>query len=75
MIAGAAWLVAWRGLWSARGEWLPFAASIVLFLASLIGIGINIRSAAIPGALTIWPGVSQPRTQIIVAGAQSSSYR
>jgi len=69
ILAGAAWLVAWRGLWSARRQWLPFAASVVLFLASLIGIGISVWPAAIPGALTIWQGVSQPRTQIIVATA------
>jgi cytochrome d ubiquinol oxidase subunit II len=63
-----AWLAAWRGLWGER-QWLPFTASIVLFVVSLAGIGASIWPDAIPGVMTIRQGVSSPRTQAIVAGA------
>jgi cytochrome d ubiquinol oxidase subunit II len=41
VLAAAAWLTAWRSLHSDR-EWLTFAASVVLFLAALGGIGASV---------------------------------
>jgi cytochrome d ubiquinol oxidase subunit II len=67
-IAAAAWLVAWRSLWG-RAEWLPFAATILLFFAALVGLGVSIWPAAIPGVLTIEDASSSLRTQAIVATA------
>lgn len=68
LIAVAAWVTAWRSR-SAQTEWLTFAASIVLFLASSSGIGASIWPAAIPGVMTIWEATSSYRTQVIVASA------
>ena len=68
ILAALAWLTAWRSLWSKR-EWLPFAATIVLLLTALAGLGISIWPAAIPGVMTIWQAASVHRTQVIVAGA------
>jgi cytochrome bd ubiquinol oxidase subunit II len=68
IIALAAWLTAWRGLWSER-HWLPLAASVLLFVCALAGIGVSVWPAAIPGALTIWEASSDPHTQAIVAPA------
>lgn len=69
IVAIVAWVVAWRSLWVKEREWLPFAASIVLFVSALLGVGISVWPAAIPGVMTIWEGVSAPRTQMIVAWA------
>lgn len=63
-----AWLAAWRGLWGKR-EWVPFVSSVLMFAVSLAGVGASIWPASIPGVMTIWQGVSSPRTQIIVASA------
>lgn len=69
LAAVAAWMVAWRCLWDKEQQWLPFAASVALFLSALLGVGVSVWPAAIPGVMTIWEGVSAPRTQIIVAWA------
>lgn len=69
ILAILAWGVAWRGLWGEQRQWVPFAASITLFVVALVGVGASVWPAAIPGVMTIWDGVSAPRTQIIVACA------
>lgn len=66
IVAGLSWLVAWRSLWS-RSDWLPFCATVLLFAASLAGLGASIWPAAIPGALTFEAASSALRTQEIVA--------
>jgi len=66
IVAALAWLVAWHGLWRRR-DWVPFAASVVLFAVSLAGLAASIWPAAVPGSLTIWQSSSSPRTQAIVA--------
>lgn len=72
LIAAVSWLTAWRSLWGRR-EWLPFAATILLFLAALGGLVVSIWPSAIPGSLTIWEASSDPRTQEIVADALIST--
>jgi cytochrome bd ubiquinol oxidase subunit II len=52
--------------WS-RKEWAPLALALLLFIASLAGLGISIWPAAIPGVMTIWEASSTHRTQVIVA--------
>lgn len=58
----------WRTRWSDK-EWLPFASAVVLFLASLGGLGASVYPFAIPGVMTIWQASSKAQTQLIVAAS------
>jgi cytochrome d ubiquinol oxidase subunit II len=68
VIAACGWVGVWMGRLSER-EWAPLACALVLFLASLAGLGASVWPAAVPGVMTIWQASSMHRTQIIVAGA------
>lgn len=68
LIAGLAWVTAWRGLWGKRA-WVPFVAAITLFVMSVAGLGVSVWPEAIPGVMTIWEGGASYRTQVIVAWA------
>ncbi|MGM4902773.1 cytochrome d ubiquinol oxidase subunit II [Tardiphaga sp. 866_E4_N2_1] len=65
-------VVAWLGILSTRWspkEWVPMALALLLFQISLVGLGVSVWPAAIPGVMTIWQASSMHRTQAIVAGA------
>ena len=68
IVAASVWIGVYITRWSER-EWLPFACSLVLFIASLAGLGASVWPSAVPGVMTIWQAVSMSRTQHIVAGA------
>ncbi|ABD04917.1 Cytochrome bd ubiquinol oxidase, subunit II [Rhodopseudomonas palustris HaA2] len=68
IVAVAAWLGVWLTRWSER-EWAPLALSLLLFMASLAGLGASVWPEAVPGSMTIWQASSMHRTQLIVAGA------
>ncbi len=67
-LGAVAWITAWRSVWSVC-EWRTFVAAVVLFLSALVGLGVSIWPAAIPGAMTIWEASSAPRTQALMAPA------
>jgi cytochrome d ubiquinol oxidase subunit II len=64
LIAAAAWLGTLRSL-SGPYDWAPFLCAILLFLASLGGLGASVWPYAIPGVLSIWGAASEHRTQVI----------
>ena len=52
--------------WTALGrgaDWMPFAAAILLFLLSYLGIAISLWPMIVPHAFTLWQAASAPRTQ------------
>jgi cytochrome d ubiquinol oxidase subunit II len=67
VITAAAWVGVWMTRWSER-EWAPLTLALLLFLASLGGIGASVWPAAVPGVMTIWQASAMHRTQVIVAG-------
>jgi cytochrome bd ubiquinol oxidase subunit II len=64
LLAAAAWFGVLRSL-SGPHDWVPFFCTIVLFLASLGGLGASVWPYAIPGIMTIWEAASEQRTQVI----------
>ena len=64
LIAAAAWVGVLRSL-SGPHDWVPFLCAIVLFLASLGGLGASVWPDAIPGVMNIWEAASEQRTQVI----------
>jgi len=64
LIATAAWIGVLRSL-SGPYDWAPFLCTILLFLASLGGLGASVWPYAIPGVLNIWDAASEHRTQVI----------
>jgi cytochrome bd ubiquinol oxidase subunit II len=64
LIAAAASVGTLRSL-SGQYDWAPFVYAILLFLASLSGLGASVWPYAIPGVLNIWDASSEHRTQVI----------
>ena len=64
LLAAAAWVGVLRSLSGPR-DWVPFLCAIVLFLASLGGLGASVWPYAIPGVMNIWDAASEQRTQVI----------
>jgi len=58
----AAGLYAWRAL-GREGAWQAFAASIVLFALSFLGIAISLWPMIVPGHFTLWQAASPEGTQ------------
>jgi cytochrome d ubiquinol oxidase subunit II len=56
-------LVAWRSL-SGKGEILPFAAVVGLFLLCYLGLGISTFPYLVPPSLTVWDTAAAPESQI-----------
>jgi cytochrome d ubiquinol oxidase subunit II len=62
LISAAAWVGTLRSL-SGQHDWARFLCAILLFLASLGGLGASVWPYAIPGVLSIWDAASEHRTQ------------
>jgi cytochrome d ubiquinol oxidase subunit II len=55
----------WRGV-DGRHDWLPFAATLLLFLLALIGLGISIWPDVVPGRVTIWQAAAPHSSQLFM---------
>ena len=64
LIAAAAWVWTLRSL-SGQHDWAPFLCAILLFLASLGGLGASVWPDAIPGVLNTCDAASEHPTQVI----------
>jgi cytochrome d ubiquinol oxidase subunit II len=53
---------AWRGL-NGKHEFVPFIASLGLFLMSYLGIAISLWPMIVPHRYTLWQAASDPSTQ------------
>jgi cytochrome d ubiquinol oxidase subunit II len=58
LVALWAWMALRRG-----ADWMPFAAAILLFFLSYLGIAISLWPMIVPHAFTLWQAASAPRTQ------------
>lgn len=64
LVAGTAWAL-WRSLRGSR-DWLPFVLSLVLFLLTMIGLGISMWPYVIPGQATIWDAAAPYQSQLFL---------
>jgi cytochrome d ubiquinol oxidase subunit II len=51
------WSIGWRK------DWLPFAATLGLFLLAMAGLAISIWPFVVPGEVTIWQAAAPPSSQ------------
>ena len=58
-------VVLWRAI-DSRAEWLPFIATIGVFLLSFIGLVISNAPYLVPPTLTIWDTAAHPDSQIFM---------
>ena len=64
-------LVLWVavGLWaslSGSRDWLPFGLALLLFLLTMIGLGISIWPDVVPGRVTIWQAAAPHSSQLFM---------
>ena len=55
------WSIGWRK------DWLPFAATLGLFLLSMAGLAVSIWPDVIPGRVTIWQAAAPHSSQAFMA--------
>jgi cytochrome bd ubiquinol oxidase subunit II len=65
LLVAATALALWRSLDGSR-DWLPFVLSLLLFLLSMIGLGISIWPDVIPGRVTIWEAAAPEQSQLFM---------
>ena len=65
LLVAATALALWRNL---RGpsDWAPFALALLLFLLTMIGLGISIWPDVIPGRVTIWDAAAPRQSQLFM---------
>lgn len=63
LVAGTAFAL-WRSIGSR--DWHPFLFSLLLFLLTMIGLGISIWPFVVPGQLTIWQAAAPYRSQLLM---------
>ena len=56
---------AWRAL-NSDAEGTPFAAAVLLFLLSYLGIAISLWPMIVPHHITLWQAASPPSTQVFL---------
>ncbi|HMG48574.1 MAG TPA: cytochrome d ubiquinol oxidase subunit II [Allosphingosinicella sp.] len=66
VLFGGTALILWRSI-GGRRDWLPFAATLGLFLLSMAGLAISIWPDVIPGRLTIWQAAAPHASQAFMA--------
>ena len=64
LVAGTAFAL-WRSLGSSRDS-VPFVLSLLLFLLTMIGLGISIWPYVIPGQVTIWDAAAPHQSQLFM---------
>jgi cytochrome bd ubiquinol oxidase subunit II len=65
ILFGGVALTAWEAI--RRGnDWLPFAATLGLFLLTLVGLAISIWPDVIPGRVTIWQAAAPYESQLFM---------
>lgn len=65
LLVAATTVALWRNVEGPR-EWLPFALALLLFLLTMIGLGISIWPDVIPGRVTIWDAAAPRQSQLFM---------
>jgi Cytochrome bd-type quinol oxidase, subunit 2 len=58
-------LALWTSLRRGR-DWMPFVCALLLFLLSLIGLGISLWPDVVPGRVTIWEAAAPRSSQLFM---------
>jgi cytochrome d ubiquinol oxidase subunit II len=66
ILFGGTALILWLSM-SGRRDWLPFAATLGLFLLSMAGLAISIWPDVVPGRVTIWQAAAPHASQAFMA--------
>ena len=65
LLVGATAFALWRSIGRDR-DWHPFVLTLVLFLLSMIGLGISIWPDVIPGRVSIWDAAAPYSSQLFM---------
>jgi cytochrome d ubiquinol oxidase subunit II len=65
LLVAAITFLLWRSL-RRECDWHPFLFALILFLLSMIGLGISIWPDVIPGRVTIWQAASPYESQLFM---------
>lgn len=65
LLVAATAIALWRSVGRSL-DWHPFALTLLLFLLTMIGLGISIWPYVIPGQVTIWEAAAPYRSQLIM---------
>jgi cytochrome d ubiquinol oxidase subunit II len=65
LMFGAATLALWWSLGRGR-DWMPFLATLALFLLSMAGLAISIWPDVVPGRVTIWQAAAPYESQLFM---------
>jgi cytochrome d ubiquinol oxidase subunit II len=65
LLVAATAFALWRSLDGLR-DWLPFLLSLLLFLLTMVGLGISIWPDVIPGRITIWEAAAPYESQLFM---------
>jgi cytochrome d ubiquinol oxidase subunit II len=63
LVTAALGVITWRALGSGRGDILPFAGAIGLFVMSYLGIAISLWPMIVPHHYSLWQAASAESTQ------------
>jgi cytochrome d ubiquinol oxidase subunit II len=58
-------LALWLSL-QRRPDWMPFVFALLLFLLSMIGLGISIWPDVVPGRVSIWQAAAPHTSQLFL---------
>ncbi len=65
LLVGGTALALWKSV-RREHDWHPFALSLLLFLLTMVGLGISIWPFVIPGQVTIWDAAAPYRSQLLM---------
>jgi cytochrome d ubiquinol oxidase subunit II len=65
LFVGAAATALWASFRHGR-DWMPFLFSLMLFLLTMIGLGISIWPDVVPGRITIWEAAAPHSSQLFM---------
>ena len=65
LFVGATALALWASFRHGR-DWMPFVFSLLLFLLTMIGLGISIWPDVVPGRVSIWEAAAPHSSQLFM---------
>ena len=65
LLVGWAAIALWASFRHGR-DWMPFVLALLLFLLTMIGLGISIWPDVVPGRISIWQAAAPHRSQLFM---------